>query len=271
MRTRNLPGGKERPARKADNLTAIREPIVYKMWEPHPLTTLWTSKACYRDSLTSFLPYHKDKQAWEPNKRRSFCLTAVKHPLIFPRLYSFTYSLLYSLSFFLFGFWGYWHCGHSWPIVPASGDSEDDYGEADGMLIGRENRSSRRKPAPAPLLSITKFLMTRPGFEPGRRGGNTLCPCSLSRCVSVTPFNFFFSFLCSQCRIKGKQAISFFPELIILCVSYRACQEFKRAPRPKEKTRFHETYKQAANTVTLYFQLGERPQLKTQIMRGRSI
>jgi hypothetical protein len=29
--TRILPGGKGRPARKADNLTAICEPIVYKM------------------------------------------------------------------------------------------------------------------------------------------------------------------------------------------------------------------------------------------------
>jgi hypothetical protein len=28
MSTSNLPEGKERPARKADNLTAIREPIV---------------------------------------------------------------------------------------------------------------------------------------------------------------------------------------------------------------------------------------------------
>jgi hypothetical protein len=28
MSTRNLPGGKERPERKADNLTAICEPIV---------------------------------------------------------------------------------------------------------------------------------------------------------------------------------------------------------------------------------------------------
>jgi hypothetical protein len=28
MSTRNLPGGKGRPARKADNLTAICEPIV---------------------------------------------------------------------------------------------------------------------------------------------------------------------------------------------------------------------------------------------------
>jgi hypothetical protein len=51
--------------------------------------------------------------------------------------------------------------------VPASGDSEDDCGEADGMLIGRRNRSSRRKPTPAPLLSITKSHMTRLGFEPG--------------------------------------------------------------------------------------------------------
>jgi hypothetical protein len=37
------------------------------------------------------------------------------------------------VGFFFFGLWGYWHCGHSWPIVSASGDSEDDCGEADGM------------------------------------------------------------------------------------------------------------------------------------------
>jgi hypothetical protein len=34
---------------------------------------------------------------------------------------------------FFFGLWGYWHCGHSWPIVAASGDGEDDCGEAHGM------------------------------------------------------------------------------------------------------------------------------------------
>jgi hypothetical protein len=39
MSTRNLPGGKGRPARKADNLTAICEPNVQKMWEPRRLTT----------------------------------------------------------------------------------------------------------------------------------------------------------------------------------------------------------------------------------------
>jgi hypothetical protein len=40
MSTRNLPGGRRRPARKTDNLTAISEPIVWKMWEPRRLTTL---------------------------------------------------------------------------------------------------------------------------------------------------------------------------------------------------------------------------------------
>jgi hypothetical protein len=35
-----------------------------------------------------------------------------------------------------------------WPIVPAPGDYDD--GEFSGMKIGRGNRSTRRKPAPAP-------------------------------------------------------------------------------------------------------------------------
>jgi hypothetical protein len=36
-----------------------------------------------------------------------------------------------------------------WPIVPAPGDYDD--GEFGGMKIGRENRSTRKKTAPAPL------------------------------------------------------------------------------------------------------------------------
>jgi hypothetical protein len=36
-----------------------------------------------------------------------------------------------------------------WPIVPAPGDYDD--GEFGGMKSGRGNRSTRRKPAPAPL------------------------------------------------------------------------------------------------------------------------
>jgi hypothetical protein len=55
MSTKNIPGGEGRPARKADNLTAICEPIIYKMWEPQHLTALWVSMARYRDTFT--LPY----------------------------------------------------------------------------------------------------------------------------------------------------------------------------------------------------------------------
>jgi hypothetical protein len=51
MSARNLPGGKRRPVSKADNLTAICEPTVQKMWEPRRLTTLWASTPCCRDSL----------------------------------------------------------------------------------------------------------------------------------------------------------------------------------------------------------------------------
>jgi hypothetical protein len=52
MSTRNRPVGKGRPARGANNVTAICEPIVYKMWEPWRLTSLWAFVACYRDSFT---------------------------------------------------------------------------------------------------------------------------------------------------------------------------------------------------------------------------
>jgi hypothetical protein len=42
LSTRNLPGGKGRPVCKADNLTAVCYPIIYKMWDPRHLTTLLT-------------------------------------------------------------------------------------------------------------------------------------------------------------------------------------------------------------------------------------
>jgi hypothetical protein len=54
MSTRNLPWGKGRPARKADNLTTIYEPTVYEMWDPRRLTALLAFRACYKDSFISF-------------------------------------------------------------------------------------------------------------------------------------------------------------------------------------------------------------------------
>jgi hypothetical protein len=43
------------------------------------------------------------------------------------------------------------YCGHFWPIVPDPDVGEGDCGAIGGMKIGRGNRSTRRKPAPAPL------------------------------------------------------------------------------------------------------------------------
>jgi hypothetical protein len=53
MSTRNLPAGKGRSARKANNLIVICEPTVYKMWEPQRVTVIWTFMAYYRDNSLS--------------------------------------------------------------------------------------------------------------------------------------------------------------------------------------------------------------------------
>jgi hypothetical protein len=42
-------------------------------------------------------------------------------------------NIIFIIIIIIIGLSGYWHCGHSWPIVPASGDSEDVCGESDGM------------------------------------------------------------------------------------------------------------------------------------------
>jgi hypothetical protein len=54
MSSRNLLGGKGRPACEAD-VTAICESIVEKIWEPRRLKTLWASTVCYRDSFIIYL------------------------------------------------------------------------------------------------------------------------------------------------------------------------------------------------------------------------
>jgi hypothetical protein len=55
MSTRNLPGGKERPVRKAHSFAAILwADCLDKMWEPRRLTALSASTACYRGSFTIF-------------------------------------------------------------------------------------------------------------------------------------------------------------------------------------------------------------------------
>jgi hypothetical protein len=51
-----------------------------------------------------------------------------------------------------------------WPIVSAPGDYDD--GEIGGMKIGWGNRSTLRKPAPAPLCP-PQIPFDQTGLEPG--------------------------------------------------------------------------------------------------------
>jgi hypothetical protein len=50
------------------------------------------------------------------------------------------------------------------PVVPILGDYDD--GEIGGMMIGKGNRSTRRKPAPVPLYP-PQTPHALPGREPG--------------------------------------------------------------------------------------------------------
>jgi hypothetical protein len=66
MSTMNFSGGKWCPARRADKLTAICEPIIWKMWEPLPLTNLWAFTACYRNSLITGRAIAQAVSRWLP-------------------------------------------------------------------------------------------------------------------------------------------------------------------------------------------------------------
>jgi hypothetical protein len=77
-------GGEGRPARKTDKLTAICEPILYKMWEPRRLTTLWASTACCRNSVTFLtLPYQLPAFGYVcycRGRAPSSCTEGCRHP-----------------------------------------------------------------------------------------------------------------------------------------------------------------------------------------------
>jgi hypothetical protein len=60
-----------------------------------------------------------------------------------------------------------------WPIVPATGDYDD--GEFGGIKIGRGNRSTRRKPAPAPFCPTQIPLdQTKAGTQAAAVGSQRL-------------------------------------------------------------------------------------------------
>jgi hypothetical protein len=69
MSTRNLLGGKGRPAHKADDFTAVCGKAIQKMWEPQHFITPWATTTSYRDNFTFFflLLYYNLIHKSEPN------------------------------------------------------------------------------------------------------------------------------------------------------------------------------------------------------------
>jgi hypothetical protein len=103
-------------------ITTYKHPILALKWASM-LSRIKT--AC----LIYFITYITIRQSWS-----SWWNSPVKNKNISIEVSFWVLTVLnMNINFFYFSFWGYWHCGHSWPIVPASGDSEDDCGEADGM------------------------------------------------------------------------------------------------------------------------------------------
>jgi hypothetical protein len=83
-------------------------------------------------------------------------------------------ELLYLVSSLLLNsdLWGYWHCGHSWPIVPASGDSEDDCVEKqlECRLAGETEVLGENLPQ-RHFFPSQNPTWPDPGLNPGRRCG----------------------------------------------------------------------------------------------------
>jgi hypothetical protein len=107
------------------------------------------------------------------------------------------------------------------PIVPTPGDY--DYGEIGGMMIGRGNRSTRRKPAPVPLfptqtphaartrirtaavgshrLNTYLALSLRPTHRSGRRTLQNISHCC-NNTVGITFFMEIILFICTHFNIS---------------------------------------------------------------------
>jgi hypothetical protein len=101
---------------------------------------------------------------------------------------------------------------------------EGDCGKIGGMKIGRGNRSTRRKPAPAPLCPPQIPLdQTQDRTRAAAVGSHRLTAWAMARpkeayeiiSMSVCP-PYFFCFLCGPCH-----ADYFFPELLVSCDNTR--------------------------------------------------
>jgi hypothetical protein len=86
--------------------SAICEPIVYEMWEPRRLTTLWTFMTCYRDSFTFFastmagkIDYIQNRYSPSPDILYSLSRSSPSASSFAPRPFLYPYACTPHLTF----------------------------------------------------------------------------------------------------------------------------------------------------------------------------
>jgi hypothetical protein len=70
MSTRNLSVCTEWQASRAANLTAICEPIIWKMWEPRLLTIVWASTELLQGYFLPFFFFFLEIELWKMDARK---------------------------------------------------------------------------------------------------------------------------------------------------------------------------------------------------------
>jgi hypothetical protein len=108
-----------------------------------------------------------------------------------------------------------------WPIVPAPGDYDD--GEFGGMKIGTGNRSTRRKPAPAPLcppqipLDQTRARTRAAAVGSQRLTAWAMAPPAFTVTVNLSLSWIYYAVECLECAYEP-DIYAFFPSLLICMI-----------------------------------------------------
>jgi hypothetical protein len=110
------------------------------------------------------------------------------------------------------------YCGHFWPIVQPQMIDEGDCGAIGGMKLGRGNRSTQRKPAPAPFCPPQIPLdQTRAQTRAAAVGSQRLTAWAMARPYSDVPGCAVITWACdcTCCRqmlkLKFDNSAAFFP------------------------------------------------------------
>jgi hypothetical protein len=142
------------------------------------------------------------------------------------------------------------HCGHQWPIVPAPGDYDDG---VIGGMIGRGNRSTRRKLAPVRLCPPQSPHAARTRTRAAAVGSQLLTAWATARPCHNIIYAIYRPRYFIRCFLKaGFGACLKYNVIITFChlqLTVRACRQAERTscvspigfvgPRTNRQDLFH--------------------------------